>query len=106
MEHDTYWANTALFSPSKARQQQAQAKDWHYVDSWLTRMYAPKSAPVFERNEDTLQALLTLVAVNERADEEQELVHRLEGAAIEALKVHYYHSNPRTSFLGRIELNK
>lgn len=76
----------ALFSPSKARQQQAQAKDWIFVDSWLSKKYHPKPVPNFERNEDTLQALMTLVAFNERADEEQLLLERVENEALRELQ--------------------
>lgn len=76
----------ALFSPSKARQQQAQAKDWIFVDSWLSRKYHPKPVPAFERNEETLQSLMTLVAFNERADEERALVERVERQALKELQ--------------------
>lgn len=76
----------ALFSPSKARQQQAQAKDWIFVDSWLSKKYHPKPVPSFERNEETLQALMTLVAFNERADEEQTLVDKVERQALNDLE--------------------
>lgn len=76
----------ALFSPSKARQQQAQAKDWIFVDSWLSKKYHPKPVPSFERNEETLQALMTLVAFNERADEEQALVEKVERQALNELE--------------------
>jgi hypothetical protein len=76
----------ALFSPSKARQQQAQAKDWVFVDSWLSKKYHPKGVPAFERNEETLQSLMTLVAFNERADEEQNLVEKVEREAYRELE--------------------
>lgn len=77
---------SALFSPSKARQQQAQAKDWDYVTTWLRKKYFPKPIPNFERNEETLQALLDLAAFNERADEEQELIERVEREALKELQ--------------------
>ena len=86
MEHEQDWAATGLFSPSKARQQQAAAKDWSYVDGWLARKYHPKPVPRFERNDDTLQALLALAAFNEKADEEEELVERVEKAALEEME--------------------
>ena len=63
----------ALFSPSKARQQRALAQDWAHVDAWLSARYGGR-IPSFERNEDTLKELLTLVAANEKADEEEEPV--------------------------------
>ncbi|KZF21939.1 hypothetical protein L228DRAFT_269382 [Xylona heveae TC161] len=68
----------AIFSPSQARQQLAQARDWSYIDDWLAKMYGAQSIPTFERNTDTLKALLALAAVNESAEEEKELVRRLE----------------------------
>ncbi|GAB7352098.1 hypothetical protein MBLNU459_g2598t1 [Dothideomycetes sp. NU459] len=77
---------SALFSPSKARQQQAQAKDWDFVTSWLRKQYFPKPIPGLERNEETLQALLTLAAFNERADEEQGLVERVEKEALKEME--------------------
>ncbi|KAL1303136.1 hypothetical protein AAFC00_006568 [Neodothiora populina] len=78
--------SSALFSPSKARQQQAQAKDWVLVDSWLSRKYYPKPVPSFERNEYTLQALMTLVAFSERADDEEGLLHNVELQAFRELE--------------------
>lgn len=65
-----------LLSPAKARQQAIQAKDWAYVNSWLTRQYGRKPVPHFERNEDTLRTLLALAAANDSADEEATLLHR------------------------------
>lgn len=68
--------DSPLLSPAKARQQAVQAKDWAYVNSWLSRQYAPKPVPHFERNEDTLRTLLALAAANDTADEEATLLHR------------------------------
>ncbi|KAK3715562.1 hypothetical protein LTR37_007050 [Vermiconidia calcicola] len=78
------WTATALFSPSKARFQQAQARDWASVDSWLSKRYASKRLPNLERNEDTRQALLTLATLNEGADEQRSLVDRVEKTALQA----------------------
>lgn len=64
-----------LLSPAKARKQAIQAKDWAYINSWLSRQYAPKPVPHFERNEDTLRTLLALAAANDAADEEAKLLH-------------------------------
>jgi hypothetical protein len=82
---DTTLTPTDLFSPSKARQQRAQAQDWASVDSWLSTKYPGRSLPTFERNEDTLRALLALAAANERADEERELVESVEREALNEL---------------------
>lgn len=68
--------NSPLLSPAKARQQAIQAKDWAYVNSWLSRQYGAKPVPHFERNEDTLRILLALGAANDAADEEATLLHR------------------------------
>jgi HAUS augmin-like complex subunit 1 len=83
MDSPADWAASALFSPSKARAQQAQAKDWAFVDAWLAKRYG-KAFPNFERNEETLQALLSLVTVNEGADEQRALIERVEKAALQA----------------------
>jgi len=79
--------DSPLASPTKARQAAIQAKDWAYINSWLTRKYAPKPVPQFERNEDTLRVLLTLAAANDAADEETNIHHRAQEEAIHAFKV-------------------
>ncbi|KAJ5286626.1 hypothetical protein N7478_002312 [Penicillium angulare] len=78
--------DSTIASPTKARQAAIQAKDWAYVNSWLTRQYAPKPIPQFERNEDTLRVLLTLAAANDAADEESAIKHRAREDAIKAFK--------------------
>lgn len=67
---------TPLISPTKARRDAAQARDWAHVSSWLTDKYSPQPVPRFEGNADTLGVLLELVASNELADREAELVRR------------------------------
>ena len=76
----------SLISPTKARQAAIQAKDWAYINSWLTRKYAPHPVPTFERNEDTLKTLLAIAAANDAADEEASLLHRAREDVIRALK--------------------
>jgi HAUS augmin-like complex subunit 1 len=76
----------ALFSPSKAAQQRAQAQEWHQVDAWLSARYQGRSIPQFERNEDTLRALLALSSANERADEERDLLWTAQKDATAELK--------------------
>jgi HAUS augmin-like complex subunit 1 len=76
---------SAIFSPSLARQQLAAAKDWNYIDNWLSTKFNGKTPP-FERNNDTLKALLALTALNERADEERELLARVEAKALQDLQ--------------------
>lgn len=85
MDSDGDWTTTGLFSPSKAKAYQAQAKDWAFVDSWLTKRSASKRLPDFERNEDTLQALLALATVNDAADELRGSIDRVEKAALTVL---------------------
>lgn len=75
-----------LFSPSKARQHRAQAHEWAAVDSWLSAKYSGRPVPAFERNDETLKALLALAAANERADDEAALIERLEGSALAELR--------------------
>jgi HAUS augmin-like complex subunit 1 len=76
---------SALFSPSKAAQQRAQAQDWHHVDTWLSSKYQGRSVPTFERNEDTLKTLLALVTANEKADEERDLLLSIQKEALAEL---------------------
>ena len=72
---------SAIFSPSVARQQLAAAKDWNYIDSWLSTKFSGRTPP-FERNKDTLKALLALATLNESADEERDLLARVEAKAL------------------------
>lgn len=74
-----------LFSPSKARQQRAQALDWAHIDSWLSYKYSGRSVPSFERNEETLKVLRELSMANERADEERAVLERVEREALKEL---------------------
>ncbi len=80
------WASEAVFSPSKARQQLAEAKDWQYIDTWLSARYGSKQPPAYERNGDTLKVLLALAAHNEVADEENQLLLKLKERTLEELK--------------------
>lgn len=82
MDSEADWAANALFSPSKARIVQAQARDWGFVDTWLSKRYGGKRLPTFERNEETLEALLTLATLNGGADEQRSVVDRVENAAL------------------------
>jgi HAUS augmin-like complex subunit 1 len=77
---------SAIFSPSVARQQLAAAKDWNYIDNWLSTKFNGKTPPPFERNADTLKALLALAALNESADEERELLTRVAAKALRDLQ--------------------
>ena len=95
--HHHHQSNAAIFSPSVARAAASTAKDWSYVDDWLRRKYAASSSsssassisggakatakrsswttvPQFERNPETLKALLALAAANEAADETRVLL--------------------------------
>jgi len=88
---------SALFSPSKAAQQRAQAQDWHHVDTWLASKYQGRSVPQFERNEDTLRAFLALVAANEKADEERDILWSIQKEALADSKGHDSNSVDPTS---------
>ncbi|RDL32460.1 Uncharacterized protein BP5553_08916 [Venustampulla echinocandica] len=77
---------SAIFSPSVARQQLAAAKDWNYVDMWLSSKFNGKTPPAFERNNDTLKALLAFAAMNTGADEQRELLARAETKALQDLQ--------------------
>lgn len=78
-----------LLSPTKARRDAAQAKDWVHISSWLTKKYSPQPVPRFERNDETLRTLLELVAVNEAADWEVELIQRAEGEELRRYEEFY-----------------
>lgn len=78
--------DSPLASPAKARQAAIQAKDWAYVNSWLSRQYAPNPIPKFERNDDTLRTLLAVAAANEAADEEAAMLHHAREQTIEGFK--------------------
>ena len=92
---------SAIFSPSVARQQLAAAKDWNYIDSWLSTKFAGKTPP-FERNNDTLKALLALAALNESADEERDLLARVEAKALRDLQA-TTDADPNTETLDALE---
>ncbi|KAM0212864.1 hypothetical protein ACHAQD_009601 [Fusarium lateritium] len=77
--------DSAIFSPSVARIAASTARDWSYIDAWLSSKFHPRSVPPFERNNDTLKALLALASVNESADEERNLVAKSEAAALQEL---------------------
>ncbi|PMD42581.1 hypothetical protein L207DRAFT_316143 [Hyaloscypha variabilis F] len=93
---------SAIFSPSVARQQLAAAKDWNYIDSWLSTKFNGKTPPPFERNNDTLKALLALAALNETADEERELLARVEAKALQDLQAKR-ETDPNAQLLNSIE---
>ncbi|TPX09602.1 uncharacterized protein E0L32_009203 [Thyridium curvatum] len=83
--------SSAIFSPSVARAAASTAKDWNYVDSWLqSRLSAHgrSHVPSFERNPDTLRALLALASLNESADEQRDLVARADALALQELRDH------------------
>ncbi|POR36901.1 Uncharacterized protein TPAR_02912 [Tolypocladium paradoxum] len=85
-QHDE---SAAIFSPSVARIAASTARDWSYVDSWLASKFPPdRAVPSFERNPDTLKALLALAAANESADEERQLLARTDEAALKELEHH------------------
>ncbi|RFU31967.1 hypothetical protein B7463_g4359, partial [Scytalidium lignicola] len=97
-----HFSPSALFSPSVARQQAAAAKDWNYIDNWLSTKYSGKTPPPFERNSDTLKALLALAALNETADEECELFARVEAKALQELR-DSQGSGPNAELLSSLE---
>lgn len=95
---------SAIFSPSIARQQLAAAKDWNYVDGWLASKFNGKPPPPFERNNDTLKALLALATLNETADEERDLLSKVEGKALTELQSAQA-ANPQAEILKLLEDN-
>ncbi|KAI9816525.1 MAG: hypothetical protein M1827_001657 [Pycnora praestabilis] len=101
---ESTWSPGANFSPTKAREQLAQAKDWKYIDTWLCNRYGNRTPPSFERNSDTLRALLALAAHNESADEKKELVAQVEVKALAELKAEA-EADPHAAILKTIEQN-
>jgi HAUS augmin-like complex subunit 1 len=93
---------SAFFSPSKAKQQKAQAQDWQHVDTWLSSKYQGRSVPQYERNEDTLKALLALVSANEKADEEREMLWNVQKEALSELQAqkvrHVLHDSVQSTY--------
>ncbi|RKF63182.1 hypothetical protein OnM2_027008 [Erysiphe neolycopersici] len=75
-----------IFSPSVAKKQIAEAKEWSIIDNWLLAKFSGKPPPNFERNSDTLKALLALATFNENADEEVCMMAKVEANALEELK--------------------
>ncbi|TFB07432.1 hypothetical protein CCMA1212_000007 [Trichoderma ghanense] len=90
MAHRLAENSAAIFSPSVARIAASTARDWSYVDAWLAaKSPAWKSAlPPFERNQDTLKALLALVSINEAADDQRRLLARVDATALQGLSGH------------------
>ncbi|KAI6377133.1 hypothetical protein MCOR25_002630 [Pyricularia grisea] len=75
-------SNAAIFSPSVARAAASTAKDWSFVDAWLASKFRPRQPPTFERNPETLRALLALATLNESADDQRRLLDRVERSAL------------------------
>lgn len=86
MDDSSDWTTSTLYSPSKAHAQKALARDWASVDDWLSRKYASKRLPAFERNEDTLQALLKLASASDNADEQRSHIDKVQRAALAAYR--------------------
>lgn len=79
--------SAAIFSPSIARIAASTARDWSYVDSWLSSKFpSSSSVPSFERNPETLKALLAIASANEQADEERNLLCQAEASALKELE--------------------
>lgn len=74
--------STAIFSPSVARIAASTARDWATINAWLAARFPNRPPPAFERNPDTLRALLALASRNEAADEERDLLARAEAEAL------------------------
>jgi HAUS augmin-like complex subunit 1 len=77
--------HAAIFSPTVARIAASTARDWNAVDSWLAAKFPGRSPPPFERNPETLRALLALVSLNETADETRDVLARAEADALNEL---------------------
>ncbi|KAI5466520.1 hypothetical protein BGZ63DRAFT_421000 [Mariannaea sp. PMI_226] len=98
--------DSAIFSPSVARIAASTARDWSYIDSWLAAKLHPRPIPAFERNQDTLKALLALAAVNEAADEERNLIAKSEATALQELSAAQLEAQAASSSLQRRPLRE
>ncbi|KAM7194598.1 hypothetical protein V8F33_007150 [Rhypophila sp. PSN 637] len=78
--------NAAIFSPSVARAAASAAKDWSFIETWLSKKFQGRTPPPFERNPDTLRALLALANANEAADEERTLLAKLESDTLREIQ--------------------
>ncbi|OAA73777.1 hypothetical protein ISF_00678 [Cordyceps fumosorosea ARSEF 2679] len=82
-------APTTMISPSIARIAATEARDWSFVDSWIASQFPGRphqqAPPPFERNPDTLRALLVLIAFHDTASEEARLLARIERDALTEL---------------------
>lgn len=97
-------STSTIFSPTLARQALATTKDWNYIDAWLSRHFAPGSPPAFERNADTLRALLALATVNESVDEENDLLFKADARCLSELRQNV-ELDARGDLLGSLESN-
>lgn len=77
--------DAAIFSPTVARLAASTAKDWNYVDGWLASKYNGRTPPQYERNPETLKALLALAALNETSDGNRHLVGQADAIALEEI---------------------
>ncbi|KKA29276.1 hypothetical protein TD95_002512 [Thielaviopsis punctulata] len=69
--------SNAIFSPSVARLAASTARDWSFIDTWLStkfRSVLSRPAPPFERTPETLAALLSLAALVDAADDARALL--------------------------------
>lgn len=71
-----------MFSPSVARIAATEARDWSFVDSWVASQFPGRQPLPFERNADTLRALLALIAFNDAATEQAHLLARVDRDAL------------------------
>ena len=85
MDFDALWSPAKVFSPAVAKKNAIAQKDWAYVDQFLAARFAPDPVPRFERNPETLKALLAIVAANEAADEAALLERRVKEKALAEL---------------------
>ncbi|KYK60707.1 hypothetical protein DCS_01845 [Drechmeria coniospora] len=107
LQHDSI-SGDAIFSPTVARLAASNARDWSHIDSWIASKFPPGTTlPPFERNRDTLEALLALVSANEAADEENRMLLQAEIAALEEVKSAHaavsMHTSPRQHILTMIQ---
>ena len=73
-------------SPSKAAQAESESRAWQGVTSFLKPLFHPDPIPHFERNPDTLNALLNLVSHSESVTEQKSLIASTQAIAVQELE--------------------
>lgn len=67
--------SNTMFTPSATRLTTPTARDWTYAETWIDQKVRGHSVP-FERNADTLRALLALATYSQTAEEHRQIFNK------------------------------